>query len=93
MAYAAVGMLWRTMNALAKSLEPSNCAAAWVGPKILRLAAWNASTTPAASGASGPTIVICICSSCANFTKSATLEIGTLIISGSVAVPALPGAT
>ena len=48
------------MNALAKSFELSSCAAARVGPKIARPAARNASTMPAASGASGPTTVSAI---------------------------------
>ena len=45
------------MKRLAKSLELSSCAARRVGPKILRPAARNVSTIPAASGASGPTTV------------------------------------
>ena len=53
----AVGMPWRTMKLLAKSFELSSCAAARVGPKIRRPASRKASTTPAASGASGPTTV------------------------------------
>ena len=41
----------------AKTLLPSSCAASAAGPKIRRPAARNASTTPATSGASGPTTV------------------------------------
>ena len=55
--YLAVGMLWRAMKALAKSFDASSCAAARVGPKIASPASRNVSTTPAASGASGPTTV------------------------------------
>src|SRR2546423_13657406 len=55
--YSAVGMPWRVMKALAKSLELSSCAAAWGGPKILSPACLKSSTTPSASGASGPTTV------------------------------------
>jgi hypothetical protein len=41
----------------AKTLLPSSCAAARSGPTIFRPRARNASTTPATSGASGPTTV------------------------------------
>jgi hypothetical protein len=46
-------MACRAMKRLANSLDDSSCAAAFVGPKILSPAAWNASTTPAASGRLG----------------------------------------
>jgi hypothetical protein len=84
-AYSAVGIPCRTMNALAKSLELSSWAAACVGPKILSPAARNASTTPAASGASGPTTVSAIRCSCANATKSALVVKLTLTRPGSSA--------
>ena len=64
-----------------------------VGPKIRRPAARNASTMPAASGASGPTTVSAICCSGANATRSAIAVSATLVSPGSRAVPALPGAT
>src|SRR5271165_2658642 len=86
-------MPWRSMNALAKSLELSSRAAARVGPKILKPAARNASTMPAASGPSGPTTVSPTCSARAKSTSSATVPSATLVSSGSTAVPALPGAT
>src|ERR1700687_3151454 len=81
------------MKALAKSLELSSCAAAWVGPKIFSPARLNASTTPSASVASGPTTVRPMRSRCANATRSAIEVNATLLSSRSRAVPALPGAT
>src|SRR5438552_6434709 len=86
-------MPWRAMNALAKSLELSSCAAAFVGPKIFEPAAWYASTTPLASGASGPTTVKVTRSVAANATRSGIAVTETLVRCGSRAVPALPGAT
>src|SRR5208282_2940209 len=86
-------MPWRRMNALAKSLELSRRAAARVGPKILRPAARNASTMPAASRPSGPTTVRPTCSVRAKSVSSAIALSATLASSGSRAVPALPGAT
>src|SRR6266705_1600550 len=56
-------------------------------------AARKASTTPAASGTSGPTTVSATCSARANATSSATSVVATLVSSGSSAVPPLPGAT
>src|SRR6266705_1699628 len=56
-------------------------------------AARKASTTPAASGTSGPTTVSATCSVRANATSSATSVVATLVSSGSSAVPPLPGAT
>src|SRR5258708_1339758 len=86
-------MPWRAMNALAKSLELSSRAAACVGPKILRPALRKASTTPLASGASGPTTVSTMRSASANDTRSGIDVNATLVSSDSSAVPALPGAT
>ena len=93
-AYAAVGMPWRARKSLVKALEPSSRAAAAVGPKQRRPAASKASTMPATSGASGPTIV--------RSTRSLAREArpaprGRLrrrrrcVHRGSRAVPALPG--
>src|SRR5688500_3222112 len=82
-----------TMNDLAKSLEDSSCAAARVGPKIFSPVSRNASTTPAASAASGPTTVTWMFSFLANATSSATPATGTFSRPFSVAVPPLPGAT
>src|SRR5690554_6450977 len=50
-------MLCRAKKSLLKALEPSNCAAAWVGPKMVKPAARKRSTTPRTNGASGPTMV------------------------------------
>lgn len=52
--YWAVGMLWRSMSCLAKSLEPSILAAALDGPNALMPAAAKSSTMPSISGTSGP---------------------------------------
>ena len=90
---SAVGMSCRSMKALAKSLELSSCAASRVGPKMRSPAARNASTIPAASGASGPTTVRPTDSRFAKAISVAMSSIGTLTRSGSRAVPALPGAT
>src|SRR5215831_5757626 len=81
------------MKALAKSLELSSCAAFAVGPTIARPAARNASTTPAASGASGPTTVSPIGSAFAKPTSASISVRSILVSSGSSAVPPLPGAT
>jgi hypothetical protein len=62
-------------------------------PTIARFAARNASTTPAASGASGPTIVSATLSFFANATRSGIASIATFTTPGSRAVPAFPGAT
>src|ERR1043166_4611136 len=86
-------MRWRVMNALAKSLELSSRAASRVGPTIASPAARNASTMPAASGASGPTTVSPIASAFAKATSSAMSVIGTWVSSDSSPVPPLPGAT
>src|SRR3954468_3995000 len=91
--WSAVGMLCRTMNALAKSFEDSSCAAARVAPKILMRASRKASTAPAASAASGPTTVRWMPSFLANATNSATSESAMFSRPLSRAVPPLPGAT
>src|SRR5512143_397227 len=91
--YCAVGMPCRAMKAFAKSFELSSCAAACTGPKIASPAARNASTMPAASGASGPTTVSATFCSRANATRSGNAVSATLATAGSSAVPALPGAT
>src|SRR5688572_15591296 len=90
---SAVGILCRAMKLLAKSLDASSCAAARLGPKIFRPASRNASTTPAASGASGPTTVSRIFSFLAKAMSSAVPVMATLSTPFSVAVPPLPGAT
>ncbi|MCY1534913.1 hypothetical protein D9M68_702970 [compost metagenome] len=77
-----------------KALEPSSWAAPAVGPKMSRPRERNRSTTPATSGASGPTMVSCTffaakSASC----SSASTSMATFSHLASVAVPALPGAT
>src|SRR6185503_12107434 len=86
-------MPWRTMNALAKSLDDSSCAAARFGPKMRKPASVKASTTPAASGASGPTTVRWMPSFFAKSSSSGTAVAATFSRPFSVAVPPLPGAT
>jgi len=86
----AVGMRAREKNCFAKILLPSSCAAAWVGPTILRARVRNSSTTPATSGASGPTTVRSTCSACARSAKPAT-DAGAATHRPSCAMPGLPG--
>src|SRR6185503_2505645 len=86
-------MPWRIMNDLAKSFDDSSCAAARFGPKMRRPASMNASTTPAASGASGPTTVRWMPSFFANASSSGMAVMATFSRPFSVAVPPLPGAT
>src|SRR3990172_1134492 len=81
------------MNCLAKSFELSSCAAARVGPKMRRSALRNASTMPAASGASGPTSVRPTLSRLANSISSGIAPSATFSSPVSAAVPPLPGAT
>src|SRR4029078_8588503 len=81
------------MNFLAKSLEASSCAAARTGPNIFSPASWNASTMPAASGASGPTTVSRICSFLQKSISCEKSVSGKFFRPFSVAVPPLPGAT
>ena len=93
-AYAAVGMPWRAMNALAKSFELSSCAAALrrpedrAGPRRgtrrrCRRRAAPPGRRPSARRSRA----------CANATSVAMSTMRTLIRPGSRAVPALPGAT
>src|SRR5215831_2109079 len=91
----AVGMAWRRRNSLAKALEPSSLAAARRGPKQLRPASAKASTIPATSGASGPTMVRPTRSARASWRRAAMSSAATrtLRTRGSPAVPAFPGAT
>ena len=66
-----------------------------LGPKQGRPAAWNASTMPATSGPSGPTIVRPTPSRRASSTSAGMFVGGDGDVAhfGSAAVPALPGAT
>jgi hypothetical protein len=86
-------MPWRFMNSLAKALEDSSCAAALVGPNTRSPRARKVSTTPPASGASGPTTVSTIFSATAKSASASWSVIATLCSRLSSAVPPLPGAT
>ena len=86
-------MPWRFMKSLAKALELSSCAASFVGPKMRSPRSRNSSTTPAASGPSGPTTVSAIFSFAANSASAFTSLIATFFRCSSSAVPPLPGAT
>src|ERR1700693_2950867 len=85
----------RRRKPLENALEPSSRAAWRCGPKQARPAALNASTTPATSGASGPTMVSSTCSRLASSTSPgiSPTETAALRTRGSACVPALPGAT
>ena len=50
----AVGTPASRMTPLAKSFDPSSCAAAFEGPKTAKPALRNTSATPLTSGTSGP---------------------------------------
>jgi hypothetical protein len=80
------------MKALAKALELSSWAAACVGPKMRSPRARKRSTTPAASGASGPTTVSATFSAAAKPASASRSVIATLRSCGSDSVPPLPGA-
>src|SRR6185436_1262903 len=86
-------MPWRAMNALAKSFDASSCAAARRGPKMRSPASANVSTTPAASGASGPTTVRWMPSFFAKASSSGMPVMATFSSPFSAAVPPFPGAT
>src|SRR5882672_1235296 len=86
-------MPWRAMNALAKYFDASSCAAARRGPKMRSPASANVSTTPAASGASGPTTVRWMPSFFAKASSSGMAAMATFSRPFSTAVPPFPGAT
>ncbi len=88
-------MWWRAIKSLAKAFELSNCAEILVGPKIASPSARKASTTPAASGASGPTTVNWMAFAFAKATNAgtSTAPIATFWHFGSTAVAGFPGAT
>jgi hypothetical protein len=90
--YAAVAMRNRAQRSLANPLEPSNRAAAAVGPNARTPAMLNRSTRPAHSGASGPTTTSSMrCRRAKSTSRSrSSAAIGTQ--SASSAIPALPGA-
>jgi hypothetical protein len=78
-------------EALAKALELSSCAAACVGPKMRRPRARNRSTTPAASGASGPTTVSATFSALAKSASCAGSVSGRFFSRGSAGGAAVAG--
>src|SRR5450631_2810680 len=88
-------MRCRRKKSLAKAFDPSKRAAARVGPKHARPAALKRSTMPATKGPSGPTMVSAMSSRAANSSKASisSAAMSTLLDFGSIAVPALPGAT
>src|SRR5690606_28424786 len=87
-------MPWRRKKAVVKAFDPSTTAAFARGPKHLRPARSKASTTPATSGASGPTMVSPTWARRAKATSPgmSSAAIATFETLGSRAVPALPGA-
>ena len=96
--YAAVGIPAACINCLENSLLDSSCAAAWFRPNTAMPSAIHASAMPAAKAASGPTTTMSTAFASANTTSASTSSgvlhgILTLIVLGSAAVPALPGAT
>ena len=88
----AVGIRWRRMNSLAKTLLRSISAAAWDAPKILRSRFSNSSTIPRVRGSSGPTTVRSMRSFSAKSASSTVLEASMGMQSAAEAMPALPGA-
>ena len=97
--YAAVGISWRRMNALAKSFEPSSTAPAFDGPmtgiSLVRSSAAKSSYMPFTRGSSGPTTTIETCFSTANdfiASKSSALMATLTLLPLMPSVPALPGA-
>ena len=83
----------RFMKSFEKAFELSSCAAALVGPKMRRPRERNSSTTPAASGTSGPTTVSAIFSLTAKSASALMSVMATFFRCGLSAVPPLPGAT
>ena len=81
-------MRCRPMNPLAQALLDSSRAAALVGPNMPSPLSANASTMPAASGASGPTMV----KQSRSAAKSASPWMSSGCIGMLLGVPPLPGA-
>src|SRR5690349_4918935 len=80
------------MTSLANALDPSNCAAAALGPKQAMPLARTASATPATSGASGPTTTRSAASSTARAATAAGSVAVTSYSEATCAMPGLPGA-
>ena len=87
-----VGIRWRPMNSLAKTLLPSISAAFFDGPKIFRPRRSNSSTMPMVRGISGPTTVSPIFSRSAKSASPAMSVSARGTFSATSRVPPLPGA-
>ena len=87
----AVRIFWRAKNSFIKAFEPSNLAAALLGPKIFSPWLLKISTTPSLRAFSGPTTQSSILLSFAQVASSSKPFISTFV--AIFAVPALPGAT
>ena len=87
-----VGILWRLMNSLAKTLLPSISAAFFEGPKTRRPRRSNSSTMPMVRGTSGPTTVRPILSRSAKSASPAMSVSASGTFSATSRVPPLPGA-
>ena len=89
----AVGTPASLITFFAKSFEPSNCAAAFDGPKHGIFAFANSSATPFTNGTSGPITT----RSTLNFCASETIALLSLISNSwhnaISAIPGFPGAT
>src|SRR3954454_14054427 len=79
-------------RSLVKRFEPSNCAAAALGPNTAMPTSRNASATPATSGASGPTTTRSIASRLARSTTAPGSHGSMTMHSAHRAMPGLPGA-
>ena len=88
----AVGTPASRMTALANAFDVSSCAAAAVGPKTAMPRAAHSSASPAARGASGPTITASTASVVASAIRPAMSATATGRHVASKAIPGLPGA-
>ncbi len=88
----AVGILWRSMNCLAKTLLLSISAAFLDGPKTRSPRFSNSSARPIMRGTSGPTTVRPIFSRSAKPTSPAVSVSSMGTFSATRRVPPLPGA-
>jgi hypothetical protein len=92
-AQAAVGAAAGVADFLGEGLGRLQPGAAAEGPKVRMPAARVASATPAASGASGPTMTKSMAFSSQKVTTTAPSRMSMSAHSASIAMPALPGAT
>jgi hypothetical protein len=92
-AQAAVGTPAASQISLVKPFDASSLAAARLGPKTRSPASRSRSDTPAARGASGPTITKSMAFSSAKVASSPPSRMSMSAHSAIVAIPALPGAT